>query len=55
MKQTLTTPPGLDSHPHPLRTLVVDDPVMFLEGLCAHVKTQPVLQVVGTSVVWRES
>jgi hypothetical protein len=55
MKQTLTTAPGLDNHPHPVRTPVVHDPVMFLESLCAHVMTQPLLQVVGTTVMWRES
>jgi hypothetical protein len=55
MKQSPTTPPGLDNHPHPVRTSVVDDPVMILEGLCAYVKTQSLLQVVDTTVMWRES
>jgi two-component system nitrate/nitrite response regulator NarL len=50
MKQTPTTPTGLDNHPHPLRTLVVDDSVMFMEGLCAYLMTEPSFQVVGTAL-----
>jgi DNA-binding NarL/FixJ family response regulator len=50
MKQTPTTPPAPDNFPHPLRTLVVDDSVVLLEGLCAYFKTQPLFQVVGTAM-----
>ncbi|MGD0651730.1 MAG: response regulator transcription factor [Verrucomicrobiia bacterium] len=50
MKQTPTTPPAPDNFPHPLCTLVVDDSVVLLEALCAHFKTQPLFQVVGTAV-----
>jgi DNA-binding NarL/FixJ family response regulator len=51
MKQTPTTPfPPHDNHPHPLRTLVVDDSVMFMEGLCAYLMTEPLFQVVGTAL-----
>lgn len=50
MKQTLTTPPTHDNHPHPLRTLVVDDSVMFMEGLCAYLMREPMFQVVGTAL-----
>jgi DNA-binding NarL/FixJ family response regulator len=50
MKQTPTTPPAPDNFPHPLRTLVVDDSVVFLKGLCAYFKTQPLFQVVGTAL-----
>jgi two-component system nitrate/nitrite response regulator NarL len=50
MKQTPTTPTALDNHPHPLRTLVVDDSVMFMEGLCAYLMTEPLFQVVGTAL-----
>jgi two-component system nitrate/nitrite response regulator NarL len=50
MKHTATTPPVLDNHPHPLRTLVVDDSVMFMEGLCAYLMTEPMFQVVGTAL-----
>jgi two-component system, NarL family, nitrate/nitrite response regulator NarL len=49
MKQTPTTPPTHDHHPHPLRTLVVDDSVMFMEGLCAYLMREPMFQVVGTA------
>ena len=48
MKHTVTTVPTLDDHPHPLRTLVVDDSVMFMEGLCAYLMSEPLFQVVGT-------
>jgi DNA-binding NarL/FixJ family response regulator len=51
MKQTAAMPlPSHDNHPHPLRTLVVDDSVMFLEGLCAYLMTEPMFQVVGTAL-----
>jgi DNA-binding NarL/FixJ family response regulator len=50
MKQTPTTPTGLDNHCHPLRTLVVDDSVMFMEGLCAYLMREPSFQVVGTAL-----
>ncbi|MGD0061364.1 MAG: response regulator transcription factor [Verrucomicrobiia bacterium] len=50
MKQTPTTPSTHDNHPHPLRTLVVDDSVMFMEGLCAYLMTEPMFQVVGTAL-----
>jgi DNA-binding NarL/FixJ family response regulator len=51
MKQTPITPflPP-DNHPHPLRTLVVDDSVMFVEGLCAYLMREPMFQVVGTAL-----
>jgi DNA-binding NarL/FixJ family response regulator len=39
-----------DNFPHPLRTLVVDDSVVFLERLSAYLKTQPLFQVVGTAM-----
>jgi DNA-binding NarL/FixJ family response regulator len=48
MKQT--TPPAPDNFLHPLRTLVVDDSAVFLQGLCAYFKTQPLFQVVGTAM-----
>lgn len=47
MKQTPATPPAPDCFPHRLRMLV-DDPVV--EALCACLKTQPLVQVVGTAV-----
>ncbi|MGD1020714.1 MAG: response regulator transcription factor [Verrucomicrobiia bacterium] len=50
MKQTPNTPRTHDNHPHPLRTLVVDDSVMFMEGLCAYLMTEPMFQVVGTAL-----
>jgi DNA-binding NarL/FixJ family response regulator len=50
MKNTPATPPAPDNHPHPLRTLLVDDSVMFLEDLCAYLMTEPLFQVVGTAL-----
>ncbi|MGA2604441.1 MAG: response regulator transcription factor [Verrucomicrobiia bacterium] len=50
MKQTLTTLPAPDNRPPRLRTLVVDDSVMFMEGLCAYLMTEPLFQVVGTAL-----
>jgi DNA-binding NarL/FixJ family response regulator len=51
MKQTPITPfSSHDNHPRPLRTLVVDDSVMFMEGLCAYLMTEPMFQVVGTAL-----
>jgi two-component system nitrate/nitrite response regulator NarL len=52
MNQTPTTP---DNFPHPLRTLVVDDSVKFLEVLCGYIKTQPLFQVVGTAMGGEEA
>ena len=50
MKQTPTTPPVPVTFPHPLRMLLVDDSVVLLERLRAYLKTQPMLQVVGTAM-----
>ena len=50
MNQTPTTLPAPDNRPHRLRTLVVDDSVMFMEGLCAYLMTEPLFQVVGTAL-----
>jgi len=50
MKQTPSTSSAPNNHPHPLRTLVVDDSVMFMEGLCAYLTTEPMFQVVGTAL-----
>ena len=55
MKQTPTTPPAPDNFPHPLRTLVVDDAVGLLQGLCAYFETHPLIQVVGTARDGREA
>jgi len=49
MKQTPTTLSASDNFPNPLRTLVVDDSVAVLYGLCAYLRTQPMFQVVGTA------
>jgi DNA-binding NarL/FixJ family response regulator len=50
MNQTHTTLPAPDNRPHRLRTLVVDDSVMFMEGLCAYLMTEPTFQMVGTAL-----
>jgi CheY-like chemotaxis protein len=51
MKPTPITPfLSHNNHPHPLRTLVVDDSVMFMEGLCAYLMTEPMFQVIGTAL-----
>ena len=50
MKNTQTSAGMLDRFLRPLRTLVVDDSVVLLKGLCAYIKTQPLFQVVGTAV-----
>jgi DNA-binding NarL/FixJ family response regulator len=55
MKQTQPLSPAPDNFPHPLRTLVVDDSVKFLEVLCAYIKTKPLFQVVGTAVGGEEA
>ena len=47
MKETPTTP---DNFPHPLRILVADDSVVFSKSLCAYLKSQPLIQVVGTAM-----
>ena len=55
MKQVPTTPPAPNDFPHPLRTLVVDDSVVFLRTLCSYFKTEPMFQVVGTAMDGREA
>jgi DNA-binding NarL/FixJ family response regulator len=50
MKKTPTTPPAPNTFPQPLRTLVVDDSVVLLEGVCAYLKTEPLFQVIGTAM-----
>ena len=55
MQQTFSAPPAPANFPQPLRTLVVDDSVALLGGLCAYMKTQPVFHVVGTAADGREA
>ena len=50
MKQTPITPPARDNLPNPIRTLVVDDSVVLLEGLCTYLEAQPLFQVIGTAM-----
>jgi len=49
MNHTATTPPAPVNFPRPIRTLIVDDSVVLLESLCAYLKTEPLIQVVGTA------
>ena len=50
MKLTPPAPSAPDSFQHPLRTLLVDDSVVWLKSLCAYFETQPLFQVVGTAI-----
>ena len=49
MKPTPATLSAPDNFLQPLRTLVVDDSVVLLRGLCAYLKTLPLFQVIGTA------
>lgn len=39
-----------DNFPRPLRTLVVDDSIELLMGLCSYLRAQPLVEVVGTAM-----
>jgi two-component system, NarL family, nitrate/nitrite response regulator NarL len=54
MKSRSTTPAADNRCPRPLRTLLVDDSTVLMEGLCEYLSTQPLFHVVGTAVGGRE-
>ena len=55
MKQTLTTQFASHNYSRPIRTLVVDDSVMFFANFCAYLEQQPLFRVVGIAVNGKEA